>query len=561
MTQPRQTKPEQYIQDVLTGTQLTNKWVRAAIKRHISDLDSGASRGLVFDPERGQHVIGFIERFIPGTEGEFKGQPFILEPWMAALLYILYGWRWAETGHRRFKFAYVEVSRGNLKSTLASALCLYELLSEPGANVYAASTDRKTSKVVFDTSAMMVELSPALKPRIKAYRNCLSIPKAGSRFEPCSAEAKSIFANSRPSFVVIDELHLHPTPDVWNAFASALGKRNNSMLFAITNSGYDKLSVCGRQREYSLKVLDRIIEDDSWFAWPCGLDDEDIERWECEELWGKANPSLGHAVSLLDMRAAAAKAKADPAELNSFLRLRLSVWTESHTQWMPAETWAECSEAVDPDALAGRPCFAGLDLSSTTDITAFVLLLPPYGDDPKWRVIPHFYLPEDAVTKRSKRDRVPYDGWAKKGLFTLTPGNVVDTAFIREDIRRAAEKYRIIEVAYDKALSADLTPQLQNDGLTMVPFHPGEISQTPPLKKLMELAKRKELAHGGNPVLAWMAHNLVVRIGATGLMKPDKAMSRERIDGMSALLDALGRAMIVPITTTSGVPYRGLRSV
>ena len=549
MTSPTN-KAEQYIADVISGKQLVSKWVRLQIENHVRDRQNGHERGLKFDSARGLRVVRFIEQCIVGTEGEFDGEPMILEPWSSALLYILYGWTWAETGYRRYKFAYCEIGRGNIKSTLASALCIYELIAEPGANVYSASTDRGTAKVVFDTAALMVSKSKGLSKKIKSHRNNLHIPGTASKFEPCSAEAKTLFAHSRPSYVVLDELHAHPTDEVWNAFASALGKRKQPLLFAITNSGYDRNSVCWRQREYSIKVLQGLIPDDTWFSFVCGLDAADIEDpegWMNEANWVKANPSLGHAVSLDDMRTQALKAKEDPSSLNQFLRFRLSVWTESHSVWMPLDKWDLCSEAVDADALKGRQCFGGLDLSSTTDITAFVLLFPPYGDDKKWRVIPHFFLPKDNITKRCHKDRVPYDVWERQGLFTLTPGNCIDTSFVRAKINELAGLYKILEIGYDKALSADLTPQLESDGMTMVPIHAGELSQTPPLKKLMELVLRQEFAHGGSPVLRWNVSNMVVRVGATGLLKPDKEKSQERIDGISATLDALARGMVVPI--------------
>jgi len=531
---------------VLTGEQLTSRWVRLAIERHANDLEEGPARGLRFNPARGLRVIQFIERFICGVEGEYDGKPFLLEPWDAALLYILYGWHF-DDGRRRFKYAYCEIGRGNLKSTLASALCIYELISERGANVFSAATDRATAKVVFDTAALMVSKSPSLRKRIKSYRNNLHIVGTAAKFEPCSAEGKTLFAHSRPSFVVLDELHAHATDEVWNAFVSTLGKRKNSMLFAITNSGYDRNSVCWKQREYSIKVLQGAVPDDTWFSWICGLDDEDIKHWEDERNWVKAKPSLGVAVSLDDMRAQALKAKEDPSALNQFLRFRLSVWTESHSVWMPMPQWDLCNEVVDPEALKGRPCFAGMDLSTTVDISAVVLLFPPFGDDKMWRTIPFFFLPKDNITKRCKKDRVPYDIWERQGLFHLTEGNVIDYDVIRATINELAATYKIIEVAFDPYMAPQIVTQLQSDGLTVVPFRQGDISMTAPLKRLMELVLRQELAHGGNPVLKWMAGNTVVKIGATGLMKPDKERSREKIDGVSALLDALGRAMVVSI--------------
>jgi len=538
-------KPEQYIADVLNGKQIVSKWVRQTIERHVRDLAEGPFREkpIKFSPEMGLRVIAFIEQFVPRVEDERAGEPWIVEPWIAALLYILYGWSWADTGLRRFKFAYVEISRGNLKSTLASALCLYELISTQGASVYTAATDAKAARVVFDTAAQQVRLSPHLKRRIGAFRSSLFITETASKCEPCSADKKSIFAASRPSFVVLDELHMHDTNEVWRTFATALGKRQNSMMFAITNSGWDRHSICYQQREYTTRVLDGSVPDDSWFGWVCGLDVEDLGHWDEERNWIKANPSLGVAVSLDFLRTQAKKAKESPAELNETLRFHFSVWTESITAWMPMEAWDQCSDPVNGEALKRRPCFGGLDLSTTKDISAFVLLFPPYGEDKLWRVLPHFFLPKDNITQRVQRDRVPYDVWERKGLFQLTDGNILDYDFIRAKVNQLAEKYQILEIAFDPYNATQIVTQLQTDGMTMVNFRQGDVSMTAPLKRLLELVLTKELAHGANPVMRWMAGNVVVKVGPTGLMKPDKEKSREKIDGIVALLNALGRAM------------------
>jgi phage terminase large subunit-like protein len=544
MTANPKNKAQQYLQNVLTGKEIASKWVRLAIERHVLDLENGPSRGLLFDPAQGLKVVEFIEKFVPRDDG----QKFVLRPWAACLLFMLYGWRRAD-GERRFRTAYVEVGRGNIKSSLASAIAIYELLSRRGAEIYSAATDRETSKVVWKTAGDMVNASPALRKRIRVLKSAICVESTGSRFTACSAQAKTLYAHSRPSFVVLDELHLHPDDEVWNAFASALGKVPNAWMLAITNSGVDRNSVCWRQREYTLKVLQQIVPDDSWFGIVFGLDDEDEDNWEDESLWVKANPELADdgAVKLWFLRGEAQKAKNDPIALNRFLRLNLGIWRDRVNTWIAADKWAACSSPVDMEALKDRPCFGGMDLSSTTDTTSFVLVFPPFGDDKKWSVLPYFFLPQDNIVKRSKQDRVPYLEWNKAGLFNLTPGNVVDTGFVRKQINELSKLYRIQQIGFDRALSADLTPQLESDGFTMVPVHPGGFSQTPPLNKLKTLVTAGELATGGNPVLAWMASNLVVREDSTGLLSPDKAKSRERIDGMCALLDAIARAMVVPI--------------
>ncbi len=208
------------------------------------------------------------------------------------------------------------------------------------------------------------------------------------------------------------------------------------------------------------------------------------------------------------------------------------------------DKWTLCDEPVVAEMLKGRQCFGGLDLSSSGDITAFLLLFPPFGDDKLWRVLPFFFLPKDNITKRVKQDKVPYDVWERQGLFTLIEGNVIDEDVVRAKINDLAAQYKIVEIAYDPFNARQIITQLQSDGLTVVPFRQGDVSMNAPMRRLMELVLRGEITHGGNPVLKWMAGNTVAKIGATGLMKPDKEKSREKIDGISALLDALGRAML-----------------
>lgn len=537
---------EKFIADVLYGKILTSQLVRKQIERHVRDLEHGHERGLYFDRAEPERVIEFFERFLCHTEGEYDGKPFILDPWQQAMIWILYGWKRTGTGYRRFKFAYNEIGRGNGKSGLASGLGIYELIGfgEAGAQVYSAATDKKTAKLVWDTAALMVNRSPFLKARITIFRDNMHIPGTASKFEPCASEDTNLLG-LRPSFIILDELHVHSSAGVWDVFVSAMGKRRNPLLFAITNSGYDRHSVCWKQREYSVKVLDGIFEDDTWFAWISGIDDDD--DWEDETCWIKANPALGTIVSLDDMRQQAVKAKNDPSALNSFLRFRLSRWTESHTAWMPMHRWDACNIAVDAKALVGRPCLGAMDLSTTTDISAFVLLFPPFGDDSLWRVIPRFFLPEESLTERVKRDRVPYDVWQRQGLFNLTPGSIIDYGFIRAEVNRLSQQHKFRQIVFDRWNSNDIVKNLEDDGFELVKWGQGYQDMNAPTKRLMELVLTNQIAHGGDPVLRWMASNVMVYVDPAGFIKPDKSRSIEKIDGIVALIMALGRAMHVDI--------------
>jgi phage terminase large subunit-like protein len=541
LTQPN--KALTYIADVLAGRVVTSKLVKLAIERHERDLLNGHERGLTFNPKKAQHIVTFIESFCKHSVGAWAGKPFKLEPWQWALLWILYGWTFTETGYRRFKFAYVELGRGNGKSALASCVALYELLGsgEPGAECFSIATKKDQARIVFAEAERMVKQSPSLKKRVKNYRDSLFIPDTASKFTPLSSDEDSL-DGLRPQCIIADELHAWSTTGrkLWDVLVSALGKRRSPLFFAITTAGSDRNSVCWQQRDYCEKVLSGVFEDDRWFAWICGLSAD--EDWEDERNWIKANPNLGISVSLSDLQDAVRKAKNDPASLNGVLRLRLGIWTQSHTAWLPMDKWDACAGEVDREALKGRSCYAGLDLSTSIDISAFVMLFPPHGDDKYWRILCEFFLPADNIEARVKRDRVPYDVWNRQGLFNLTEGNVIDYDVIRNRIKSLGQDYDIKEIAFDRWGAQQIVTQLTADGFTMVQFGQGFASMGAPTKRLMELVLSGELAHGGNPVLRWMAGNVMVEIDPAGNIKPSKSKSREKIDGVVSLVMALARA-------------------
>ena len=544
----KKNRAERYIDDVLSGRQVTSKLVRLAIERHRNDLATATQRNLRFVPEMGQRAIDFVEFFCHHSTGEWAGQKVRLEPWECALLYILYGWYWRDTGHRRFKTAYVELAKGNGKSFLASAIAIYELIGigEPGSEVYSAAVTREQAKIVWDEATFMVAKSPALKKRIKKHRNNLHVPGTPCKFQPLASETGAL-DGKRPQCIVADEIHRWGAGgrELWDLLINSFGKRRSPLFLVITTAGAGVESLARQQHDYSEKVLTGIHPDDSWFAFVCSLDKGD--DYLDERNWIKSNPNLGVSVKIKELREALNKALGDPAALNGTLRLRFGVWTSTHEQWMSLDKWDACDQPVDANALKGRPCFGGLDLGSSDDLTAFVLLFPPYGEDRLWRVLPHFFMPADNIERRVKKDRVPYDVWAKADYFHLTPGNVLDEESVVKTIGELVERYNIIEVGFDAAFSSGVIPHLQAMNLTVVPIAQGNVSMTPPVKKLTELVLRREFAHGKNPVLRWMADNLVLDVRATGLMKPDKTRCREKIDGMSALLDALARAIVVPL--------------
>ena len=276
-------------------------------------------------------------------------------------------------------------------------------------------------------------------------------------------------------------------------------------------------------------------------------------------MWKKANPSLGITVGIDKVKAACESAKQNPAEENSFRQLRLNQWVKQAVRWMPMEKWDRCAFAASEDALEGRVCYGGLDLSSTTDITAFVLVFPPLDEEDKYTVLPYFWIPEDNIDLRVRRDHVPYDVWERQGHLQTTEGNVVHYGYIEKFIERLGERFNIREIAFDRWGAVQMVQNLEGMGFTVVPFGQGFKDMSPPTKELMKLVLEERIAHGGHPVLRWMMDNIYIRTDPAGNIKPDKEKSTEKIDGAVATVMALDRAIRCGNDTSESVyDSRGL---
>lgn len=552
--------PEQYARDAAEGRLVCSREVRLAARRHLDDLRDGAARGLYFDTAAAQHALDFFQ-FLRHSKGEWAGQTFELSAWQQFIVWVLFGWK-RRDGTRRFRTAYVEVARKNGKSTMVAGVGLYLFFAdgEPGAEVYCAATKKDQARIVYSEAERMRAASPSLAKRITKFRDNMNVPATASKFEPLGSDEDTLDGLNVHA-AIVDELHAHKTRFVYDVLDTGTAARRQPMMFAITTAGFNRQSVCWNQREYCEKVLDGIVQDDTIFAYIATLDPDD--DWEDAANWIKANPNLGVSVKVDDLQRKAEKAKNDPSALNSFLRLHLNKWTQTDTRWMPADAWSSCSGSVplgpliaaDPAraradllerAADGRACFGALDLSSKDDLTAFVLLFPPVEDDPRWYAVPWFWLPEENVDKRVKQGRVPYDVWIRDGWIEATEGNVVDYAVIRAHVLASRDRYAIEEIAFDPWNATQLATELQNEGLLMVEHRQGFASMSGPTKELMALVLGRKLAHLGNPVLTWMAANMVVKTDPAGNIKPNKEKAPEKIDGIVALIMALGRAQKKP---------------
>lgn len=493
-----------------------------------------------FDRAAADRAVRFIEKFLRHVKGVDAGHRFELEAWQRDLVVRpAFGWKLPD-GSRLVRRIYVEMGRKNGKSTLGAALALLLTFAddEPGAEVYSAAADRDQAAIIFDIARQMVENCPALRSRCEVYRRSIVVHSTGSAYHVLSADAPTKHGKNAHG-VVFDELHAQPNRDLWDVLTTATASRRQPMVIALTTAGYDRNSICWEQHDYALKVRDGIIPDPSFL--PIVFAAEPDDDWRDERTWAKANPSLGAAVRVEYLRKEAERAAETPAAQNTFRRLHLSQWTEQSVRWLDMAAWDACAGGEDVD-LSGRACWGGLDLASTMDLAAFVLV---FWNEKRLVVRCRFWIPEDTIRQRARRDRVPYDVWAAQGFVEATQGNVVDYGVIRQRILEDFDRYDIREIAFDRWNATHIVQELQEDGLNLVPFGQGFKSMSGPTKELERHVVGMTLAHGGHPVLRWNASNVAARQDPAGNIKPDRARSFEKIDGIVALVMALGRAMLV----------------
>lgn len=428
----------------------------------------------------------------------------------------------------------------------AGALGLYMLDAdgEPGAEVYSAATKKDQARIVWNDAARMVRKSRPLSNRIQVYpgKGNMNIEDTASKFEPLGADEDTL-DGLNIHCAIIDELHAHKTRAVWDVLETATGSRRQPLIWAITTAGFDQTGICYENRGYSIDVLEGRVDDDSWFAYIATLDEDD--DWEDESVWIKANPNVGVSVKLDDLRRLALKAKTTPAAVNNFLTKRMNVWTQQSTRWIDLDLWDENgTDIISEEKLAGRRCFGGLDLSSVSDLTAWVMIFPRDDDPETVDVLPRFWCPEKRLTDDSNRYRDQYKAWARQGLLKPTPGDAVDYAFVKKQIIEDATRFQLVDLNVDRLFQAhQLATELMDEGLIVVGMGQGFLSMAAPMQELERRLLARKIRHGGNPVLRWMAGNVAVKQDPAGNLKPDKAQSQGKIDGIVALVMALDRAM------------------
>lgn len=496
-----------------------------------------------YDKKKADRAVTFIENLCH-TKGKWAGTPFWLLPWQEQLIRDIFGIVKPD-GNRQFRTAFVEICKKVGKSELAAAVALYLLYAdnEPSAEVYGAAADRQQASIVFDVAKQMVEMSPALMKRSKlmgATKRIVNYSNAGY-YQVLSAEVGGKHGFS-VSGLVFDEIHTQPNRQLYDVLTKGSSDaRQNPLHFIITTAGNDRHSIAYELHTKAVDILEGRRVDPTFYPVVYGLKDD--EDWEDEANWYKVNPSLGYTVDIERLRDAYREAKQNPADEVTFKWLRCNMWVSSTVAWIPDAIYMRGNEPIDEDALAGRDCYAGLDLSSTGDITALVLIFPPRDEDEKYVLLPYFWIPEETIPKRVKANSVPYDIWEKQDYIMSTKGNVIHYDFIEKFIMDLSEKYHILEIAVDRWNATHVIQNLEDNGLTMVPFGQGFASMSAPTKEFYRLLMEGKIIHGGHPVMRWMAGNVVVDTDPAGNIKVTKAKSKEKIDGIVAAIMALDRAV------------------
>lgn len=540
-----------YAQRVASGAEVAGRFEILACRRFINDLARAGTDAFpyVMDRAAGARACRFME-LLPHIKGEWAKPVYIdgklgyaklrLEDWQIFAELQLFGWKHRDTGLRRFRRSYEEIARKNAKSTRAAARQLYLVTAdgEPGAHCYSAATTGEQAREVFDVARHMALREPEFLARfgVEVGKHDITIPSTASSFKPLNAEGSTLDGLNIHG-TVVDEVHAHKTRAVWDVLDSATGARAQPLISAITTAGSDRSGICYELRDFTIKVLEGTVQDESWFGVIFTIDEGD--QWHDPAVWRKANPNLGISVKEDDMQSACKRALAQPSAVGNFLTKRLNVWISSSSAWMDMQSWQHCAKpALQLEDFFGEPCWIGMDLAEKRDFAALVLV---FRRDDRWVFFPRLYLNEAAIEQSGNAH---LQGWARAGHVVVTDGNVTDFDVIADDLRRYCKEFDVREIPFDPAMSRYFATKLIEEGLPLVEVRQAPMFFTQPLIQVENLVLERKLEFDGNPVFTWMMGNVEVSVSKfSGLKHPTKAREENKIDGPVAMLMAMGRAM------------------
>jgi phage terminase large subunit-like protein len=551
---PHVVKALDYCRQVLSGKIPACKWVRKACQRQIDDLKRAATDPrwrFRFDEGKAGRACRFLEQ-LPHVKGPKAGQLLQLELWQCFVATTLFGWVRRDTGHRRFRRGYIEVPRGNGKSFFSSGIALYMLGpdGEQGAEVYSAATTTSQALIVHGDAVKMLRKRPVLQEKLgfRLFAHAIAHPASNSTFQALSREAKN-HDGKNVHGALVDELHAHPTRELWDVIVTGAAKRPQSLVWAITTAGTDTSGICYEVRDGVVKMLEG-ADNDALFGLIFTIDDED--DWRLESSWIKANPNWDSSIDHDAFRVDAAEALQTASKENNFKTKHLNVWCNAALAWMQMGAWDACADpSLKVEAFARQPCVDGLDLASKIDLAARSQLFwkdLPAQNDPK-KTERHFYLfvncylPQAAVDESRNAQ---YAGWAKEGWIRTTPGDVLDFEAISDDVLSDQATFDLREVAFDPWQATQLANELQAKAVKMVEVRPTVQSFSEPMKQMEALVLQKRLHHDGNPAMRWMISNVVCQRDAKDNIYPRKERPENKIDGPVASLMSLNRGLLAP---------------
>ena len=561
-----------YAHAVLDGSIIAGPHVRNACARHLRDLQNAATT-LRWNLEPAAEAMAFFEEVLRLNGGAYEGQPFLLQGWQAFIVGSLFGWQrfdddlggWV----RRFRVAYVETAKGSGKSPLAAGIGLLGLTAdgEARAEIYAAATKRDQALVLFRDAVAMYQQSPDLLARLVTSGSGentwnLGYPRTGSWFRAISADDGQ--SGPRPHIALIDEVHEHKTSQVVEMMRAGTKSRRQALIFMITNSGAGQNTPCRIYHDYGAEVAAGTRVDEAFFAYVCGLDEGDDPLHD-ETCWPKANPSLQHAnlPGRQYLREQVTEARGMPAKEALVRRLNFCEWTAAINPWLSAYVWAPCQQSFTTADLRGRRAFAGLDLSSTTDLTAFVLLVEPVDPAGAWAILPWCWLPEEGLADRCDRDRVDYAVWRQQGHLETTPGRAISKRHVLQRVAQICAEFDVVTIAADRWRLEDFQQQASDEGITLpplLPFGQGFKDMSPAIDAFETAILNQTVMHNGHPVLTWCAANAVTNSDPAGNRKLDKFKATGRIDLVVATVMAYGSAARQAANTTHSQAYVALEN-
>lgn len=559
-----------YAERVLAGEITAGPHVRDACARHLRDLKDGPGRGLTWSVDKAGAAIAFFEDQLCLNGGQFEGLPFVLEPWQAFIVGSLFGWLRGDV--RRFRVAYVETGKGSGKSPLAAGIGMKGLVAdnEPRAEIYAAATKRDQAMVLFRDAVAMYQQSPALLRVLTSSGSGeniwnLGYRQTGSFFRAISADDGQ--SGPRPHIALADEVHEHKTSLVIEMLRAGTKSRRQALILMITNSGAGKNTPAGIYHDYACELAAGQREDDGFFGFVCGLDEGD-DPLQDEACWAKANPSLqfSNLPGLQYLREQVTEALGMPAKEALVRRLNFCQWTAAVNPWLSERVWGPCRRDFDIGQLRNRRAYGGLDLSSTTDLTAFVLLIEPAeptNPAEPWLIVPYCWLPKGDLQERAARDRVDYATWHNQGHLEVTPGHAISKRHVLQRVVQICDQFNVVSIAYDRWRMADLVQLASDEAIKLPPmidFGQGYKDMSPAVDAFETAILNQTIAHNGHPILTWCAANAVTTSDPAGNRKLDKAKATGRIDLIVAAVMAHG-CVVHATDTTSIYETRDVRAI